>query len=120
MVEHCLDIVVVVVERHDRPQIGALFLGNEVEEEPLLALEIDVERSLGDARHLGDVVHAGSIEAFSQEDLARALEDLVVLLDVLPRRQVEWRGPNLIYQRHVHAPSATSRSKPQNLQSSTG
>ena len=56
-----------------------LFDGQRLEQ-GLLAVEVDVERSLRDAGRLGDLAHAGPVEAGRHEDLARALQDLAALL----------------------------------------
>ena len=79
---------------------GALLLDDGLEQ-LLLALEVDVERALGDAGLAGDVAHAGGIEALRQEHAARAVDDLAPLarlsllrcLSGLQRLCVSMRAP---------------------------
>ena len=42
----------------------------------LLALEVDIQRALGDAGLAGDLAHARAIETLSQEHLARPFDNL--------------------------------------------
>ena len=56
-------------------QAAPLFQDQRLEE-CLLAVEIDIQGALGDARSLRDLAHAGAIEALRQEDPPRPVEDL--------------------------------------------
>ena len=82
-VSTALNVVVVCVEREDLLGLRAALLLDDGLEQLLLALEIDVERALGDAGLARDLAHAGGIEALGQEHRPRALDDLAPLGAVL-------------------------------------
>ena len=85
-VSTAVDVVVGAVEREDLLGLRAAHCSSTMaSNSSLLALEIDVERALGDAGLAGDVVHAGGVEALGQEQRPRALDDLAPLGAVLAR-----------------------------------
>ena len=71
-----LDVAIVAIEvEHAFGLVRASCL-HDGAEQLILVLEIDVERALGDAGRLGDIAHAGGIEAARHEHRAGALDDL--------------------------------------------
>ena len=86
--------MVVCVEREDLLGLRAALVLDDGLKQLLLALEVDVERALGDAGLARDRVHAGGVEALRQEQRARALDDLaplgVFLADGRDERAWSW------------------------------
>jgi hypothetical protein len=74
-----LDVVVVGVEVEHALGLHGAFAAHDGGEQFVLVLEVDVERALRDAAGLGDVRHAGRVEAARKEHGARALDDLAPL-----------------------------------------
>ncbi|MEJ0098078.1 MAG: hypothetical protein WDM84_09420 [Bauldia sp.] len=89
--------VVVGIEREDGRELRRLFLGDQGAEQRFLAVEIDVERALRDARLLGEVAHAGGIEAARQKHAAGSFQNLTALARILSCPGASRRGVRLSF-----------------------
>ena len=74
------------VDLVDRRQEQRPALDEELVQHLLLGLEVVVDEAVGDARLVGDVRDAASVEALAGEDADRGLEDLAAAID----RAVPW------------------------------
>ena len=74
--QHGLDVVIVRIEVENAFRLPLAFLLDNGFEQLLLVFEIHIERPFGDAGGARDVVHAGGVEALSEEDRASAFDDL--------------------------------------------
>ena len=100
---------------HEREELAHAIL-EERDEQLLLRLEVEVDRSVGDAGGLGDLAHAGGVEAVPREDLHGGLEDAIALVAraaLLRRVAILARARAAAGRmRAIRNPSASGRSLP--------
>lgn len=80
--EDAAHVRIVRVEAEQHLGEAALLGQGQGLEQGLLAVEVDVERALRDARRLGDLAHARAVEPRRPEDRPRPVENLAALLGI--------------------------------------